>query len=173
MGNMELRLHSFQLKLKHPFTISRWTRTHQDTVIVELIDRGGLSGLGEAAVNAFYNISVEQVYQDLNAIREVIEEAVWETPEEFWEITAPHIRHNSFAQCALDLAAHDLYGKRCNQPLFQLWGLDPAEAPLSNYTLGIDQVGRMIEKMHETPWPTYKIKLGTEQDLEIVRKLRQ
>ena len=31
----------------------------------------------------------------------------------------------------------------------------------------------MITKMKEIPWPVYKIKLGTEHDLEIITELRK
>ncbi len=45
--------------------------------------------------------------------------------------------------------------------------------PLSNFTIGIDSIENMVLKMKETPWPIYKIKLGTKEDLAIVKALRQ
>ena len=54
-----------------------------------------------------------------------------------------------------------------------LIGLNIQNNPLSNFTLGIDTIENMILKMKETPWPIYKIKLGTDHDLEIVRALRK
>ena len=72
------------------------------------------------------------------------------------------------------MAAHDLWAKRQAQPLHRLWGLDPAAGPASNYTIGIDTPERMVQKLAEVPeWPIYKIKLGTDRDLEIVRELRR
>jgi L-alanine-DL-glutamate epimerase-like enolase superfamily enzyme len=82
--------------------------------------------------------------------------------------------HNRFALCALDEAAHDLWGKRLGQPVYKLWGLSLDRVPLSNYTIGIDTVERMVAKMREfADWPIYKIKMGTPDDLRIVRELRQ
>ncbi len=38
----------------------------------------------------------------------------------------------------------------------------------------VTPIQKMIEKLNEQPdWPVYKIKLGTDNDLEIVRQLRQ
>ena len=45
--------------------------------------------------------------------------------------------------------------------------------PLTNYTIGLDDVEVMLGKMKEVPWPIYKIKLGTPDDLNIIRTLRQ
>ena len=58
------------------------------------------------------------------------------------------------------------------QPLYKLWRLDPAKAPLTDYTIGIDTIEKMVEKMKEFPWPIYKIKLGTSEDLAIIAALR-
>ena len=80
---------------------------------------------------------------------------------------------NPFAQCALDQAIHDLWGKQQGKPVYQLWGLDPANNPLSNFTIAIDAIDKMVEKLHEVPdWPIYKIKLGTPHDIEIITALR-
>jgi len=86
----------------------------------------------------------------------------------------PRLGDNRFALCALDQAAHDLWGKLQGQPVHRLWGLRLGELPRSNYTIGIDTVDKMVAKMKEFDgWPIYKIKLGTPDDLRIVRELRQ
>jgi L-alanine-DL-glutamate epimerase-like enolase superfamily enzyme len=60
------------------------------------------------------------------------------------------------------------------KPVWELWGLDLGDLPVSNYTIGIDPIEKMVAKMQEFDgWPVYKIKLGTEDDLEIVRSLRE
>jgi len=45
--------------------------------------------------------------------------------------------------------------------------------PLTNYTIGIDTVDAMVRKIKEFPWPLYKIKLGTKDDIAIVKELRK
>ena len=60
-----------------------------------------------------------------------------------------------------------------NQSLRELWGLTSEVFPISNYTIGIDTVDNMVDKLLEFPWPIYKIKLGTNEDLKIIKELRK
>ena len=86
----------------------------------------------------------------------------------------PVLGDQRFALCALDEAAHDLWGKKLGQPVYRLWGLELKNLPLSDYTIGIDTIDVMVMKMKEFDgWPIYKIKLGTPDDLAIVRELRR
>ena len=58
--------------------------------------------------------------------------------------------------------------------MHRLWGLDPADAVNSSYTIGIAGVVKMVAKLGEMPgWPVYKIKLGTACDMQIIRGLRE
>ena len=169
---MDLKIHTFDLPLKHEFTISRESRTVQETVIVELAD-GGHSGFGEATTNPYYNVTVSTMSSALERVRPLLGGDL-EDPSDLWGQLAPHLEENPFALCALDQAAWDLWGKKKCKPVYQLWCLDPADAPLSNFTIGIDQVDVMVAKLLEVPdWPIYKIKLGTSADLEIIRELRR
>src|SRR5207244_4758183 len=70
-------------------------------------------------------------------------------------------------------ARHDLMGKRLGQPLWRLWGLDPAKAPRSSFTIGIDTAERIRLKVAEaSAYPILKIKLGTDRDEELLRTIR-
>lgn len=169
---MKLKLHHFDLELKDTFRISHISRDVQPTLIVELSDEGH-TGFGEAAATSYYGVTVEQMAQDVRDVEALLAQNLDKTPEELWEITAPHFKGKTFAQCALDIAVHDLYGKKKGLPLYKLWGLNLDNIPLSNYTIGIDTVQRMVQKMKEFPWPLYKIKLGTNEDVEIVKELRK
>ena len=74
----------------------------------------------------------------------------------------------------MDTAAHDLWGKLRGEPVWKLWGLDAARAPASDYTIGIDSLDVMAAKLREFPgFTVYKIKLGTPDDIEIIRSLRR
>jgi len=169
---MEMRLHAFELPLRHTFTISRESIQTQPTLIVEL-SAGGHSGYGEATANRYYGFTVPRMARDLEKVRGVVAEASADDPPALWARCQPLLADDPFALCALDQAAYDLWGKRQGQPVWKLWGLSTDRIPLSNYTLGIDTIERMIAKLREFPdWPIYKIKLGTDHDLEIVRALR-
>lgn len=171
---MQLRLREIHLPMRHPFTISFGTTTVQHNLLVEL-EEDGIIGYGEAAPGlAYTEFTVASMIAALEAARPMIESSTLDTPPELWEKMLPVLGHNRFALCALDLAAHDLWGKREGSPVWKLWGLDISKVPFSDYTIGIDPIDKMVAKMKEFDgWPIYKIKLGTADDLAIVRALRQ
>jgi L-alanine-DL-glutamate epimerase-like enolase superfamily enzyme len=171
---MKLSLHDLHLPMRHPFTIALGTTTVQHNLLVALED-GGHTGYGEgASSHAWHQYTPESMRADLEAARSVIEGATFTDPEEFWAQMHPVLGHNPFALCALDEAAHDLWGRKLGEPVWKLWGLELKNIPLSDYTIGIDSIEKMIAKMKEFDgWPIYKIKLGTPDDLAIVRALRE
>jgi L-alanine-DL-glutamate epimerase-like enolase superfamily enzyme len=170
---MQLRLHTFHLPLRHTFTIARGSVDVQPTLVVELED-GGVRGYGEATTNEYYGATLESMSAALLAVREEIESYSLSDPAAFWETMRPGLRDHPFAHCALDQAAYDLWGKLRGAPIWKLWGLSIDRLPPTNYTIGIDSIQNMVAKMQEFPgWPVYKIKLGTDHDVEIVRALRR
>jgi L-alanine-DL-glutamate epimerase-like enolase superfamily enzyme len=66
-----------------------------------------------------------------------------------------------------------LYARKKGKKLFELWNYSTEKNPLTDYTIGIAPIEKMVAKMEELPWPIYKIKLGTEEDIAIVKTLRQ
>ncbi|MBS1604375.1 MAG: dipeptide epimerase, partial [Bacteroidetes bacterium] len=101
--------HSYQLEFRHPFTISRGTKTHQPTLIVELEHRG-IKGYGEAPAISYYHIPVEKMIADLEAKKTGIEGFAITDPQRYWHYLHHLIPDNSFLVCALDMAGWDLYG---------------------------------------------------------------
>ena len=169
---MKIKYRSYNLRFKHPFTISRGTKTHQPTLIVEL-EHFGIKGYGEAPAISYYNIPVEKMIEDLEAKKVILEKFSFTDPERFWHYCHHLFPKNSFLVCALDIAGWDLFGKMKRKKLYELWGLDISKNPMTDFTIGIDAVDVMVDKMKETPWPIYKIKLGTEHDIEIITELRK
>ena len=169
---MELILKAYDLKLKHTFTISRKSIDVQPCVIVTLKD-SKFSGFGEASSNPYYNITVPMMIADLEKIRPIIETSGTETPELFWAKMHPYLKDNLFALCALDNAYNDLYARKKGKKLFELWNYSTEKNPLTDYTIGIAPIEKMVAKMKELPWPIYKIKLGTQEDIAIVKALRE
>jgi L-alanine-DL-glutamate epimerase-like enolase superfamily enzyme len=168
---MELQLKKYILPLKHTFSISRESHDFQNTLIASL-SLNGYTGYGEATSNPYYKISVESMMAEINAIRSAIEEFTFTTPIIFHAFITKKGLSN-FAICALDLAAHDLYGKLKGKPLYEIWNTSLDHYPTTNYTIGIASIEKMVAKMQETPWPIYKIKLGTDDDVNIVKELRK
>ena len=169
---MEVILRQFDLKLEHTFTISRESYNIQPTLIVELKD-GEFSGFGEATANPYYEITVSKMIDDIEKIKPALESVQNLSPGDFWNLLFPYFKHNMFALCALDLAYNDLDARKKEMKLYELWDLTIENNPKTDYTIGIDSIFNMIAKLKEKPWPIYKIKLGTKEDIKIITELRK
>ena len=170
---MKLTTYQFDLPLQHTFTIRHESRKVQPTIIVRLEDANGYAGYGEATVTLYYGVTMEKMLAAVERVRPWLEQYELDNPETFYAELEQRLPNDSFVRCALDQAANDLWARRHGKPLYEMWGLNPADAPTTSYTIGIASIPEMIEKLKEKPWPLYKIKLGTEHDIDIIRALRQ
>lgn len=169
-----LRLEAERLDLRttHPFIIARGGKSDHQTVWVRLRDDDGAEGWGEAAPSRYYGETVESVLAALEVYATALptDPLDLEETERRWELM---LRGNPSARSALSAALHDLAAKRLGLPLHRLWGLDPAKAPRSTFTIGIDTPASMRAKVAEAAqYPVLKIKLGTDRDLEILSTIR-
>jgi L-alanine-DL-glutamate epimerase-like enolase superfamily enzyme len=169
---LSINYKKIELPFRHPFTISKGTKTHQPALVVALEHRGK-TGYGEAPAIAYYNISVEKMIEDLEVKKKFVEKFAFTDPDRYWHYLHHLFPQNNFLVCALDIATWDMFGKLRGKPLYQLWNLDYSKVPICDYTIGIDTVEKMVEKMKEKPWPIYKIKVGLEDDVELVKELRK
>jgi L-Ala-D/L-Glu epimerase len=169
---VKVSFQSYELKFKYPFGISRGTKTHQPTLLVQLEHLGRI-GFGEAPAISYYHIPVEKMVADLESKKIFVEKFAFTEPDRYWHYLHHLFPQNSFLVCALDIAAWDMYGKIKNKPLKNLFNISAPFHPVTDYTIGIDSIEKMIEKLKEKPWPVYKIKLGTDQDIKIMEALRK
>ena len=169
---MKVKYKTVNLPFRHPFRISKGVKTVQPSFLVEL-EFMGLRGYGEAPAISYYNIPVEQMAADLEQKKIFVEKLAFAEPERYWHYLHHLFPRNPSLVCALDMAGWDLYGKLKRKQLHELWNLDITRAPLTDYTIGIDSIENMIAKLHETPWPIYKVKVGVEGDIEMVAALRK
>ncbi len=169
---LTLSFQFYDLPLQHPFTISRYTVNIQKTVVVCISD-GEVSGYGEATVNPYYHSTTERLTASLSKVKPVIDSAVDIHPSELWQQLSIMIPDDYFALCAVDIAYWDYYSRKQFKTLRSFWSKDDDATPVTSYTIGIDTLEMMQQKMIEKPWPIYKIKLGTPNDISIVESLRK
>lgn len=167
---LQLRSYPFELAFQYPFTTNKGTKTHQPTLVVQL-GLGQLRGHGEAPAIHYYNVSVDSMAATLEANRREIERYALTDPQRFWHFLHHLMHGQNFLIAALDIAGWDLFAQLRRQPLYQLLRL-PWKAPLTDYTLGVDTAENMIAKMQAHPWPIYKIKMRSPDDVDLVRALR-
>ena len=162
-----------------PFSIARGTTTSYDRIRVRLVDDAGIEGWGEAAPNAYYKETPDSVLAALPRLEAVLARSRSvaslhdiDVLEEWMRVESPA---DASARAAVSAAAHDLLGKKLGQPLWRVFGLDPAMAPPSSFTIAISQSDRELMKRVEDArrYPILKIKLGTDRDEWIVQTVRR
>ncbi|MGM0448619.1 MAG: dipeptide epimerase [Methanobacteriota archaeon] len=175
--SLETEFERVSLPLENPFTISRGTQTAAENVIVRVTDDGGMTGIGGAAPSAHYGETADTVAAVMPDLLDAVE-----------RVGDPHAIHaieaelravvsgNPAARCAVSIAVHDLAAKRLGVPLHRLWGLDPDDAPMTSFTVGLDETDRVREKTAdavEAGYSVLKIKLGTDRDRELIDAVRE
>ncbi|MCF8448620.1 MAG: dipeptide epimerase [Taibaiella sp.] len=168
---MQLSYNSFNLPFEYPFTISKGTKTHQPTLITSL-GLGNLRGFGEAPAITYYDVTVEGMMELLESKRAMIERYALTDPGRFWHFLHHLIPDQHFLTAALDIAAWDLFAQMRRQPLHQLLGIKWENTPITDYTIGMDTTENMVAKMNAHPWPVYKIKCGSADDIDTIRAMR-
>ena len=170
---MKLSHQTIELKPTHPFVIARGGYAHHRNVIVRLTDDDGSEGFGEAAPNRYYGESVATVIAALGQFTPILERADPFALESTEANLNRVLRGNASAKSAVSSALHDLVGKRLGLPVHRLWGLDPAAAPQSSFTIAIAESHELERRVAEArEYPILKVKLGTDRDMEIVRIVR-
>ena len=172
---MQLDFWEQQLPFEYPFTISNGrTKTHQHSLMIRL-SLGNWQGYGEAPAIVYYNVTVESMMELLEKNRKLIEKFALIDPERFWHFLHHLFPNDPFLVSALDMAGWDLFGQMKKQPIHEIWNTpwnEETPTPICDYTLGIDNTTKMVEKMKAHPWPIYKIKVGTDYDIEMITALR-
>jgi L-Ala-D/L-Glu epimerase len=168
---LSLNYYTKELPFIYPFKTAHGLKTVQPTLIVELGFKG-LKGYGEAAEIVYYGISIAELIDNLEASRKVIENYSLIDPERFWHFLHHLFPKDHFLVCALDMAGWDLYAKLRNKKIHELWDIPWQNSTTTDYTIGIDTIPKMVKKVQENPWPIYKVKLGTEEDVEIIKAIR-
>ena len=171
---MKARWKELKLLLIHPFTIARGTRTHYDSVIFTL-EHNGVTAYGEAVPTERYNDNSEKVDAALSSID--FNSEPFNDPFRLEDIDTA-CRSNELmtpsSTAAINIAYWDLQGKLLNQPLYKLWGLDPAKSLVSTFTIGIDEVDVIKQKVKEADeYPILKVKQGMDNDREIIEAIRE
>jgi L-Ala-D/L-Glu epimerase / N-acetyl-D-glutamate racemase len=183
----EVTSEGLELAFRDPFRIARsMDSAAAHTVITHLTDDDdrseGREGTGEAFAEAYYGETTEAVHVILPFLAAVVEQLAAELRGDRTTATQAlenasaamdrALGHNGGAKAGIDIALHDLVGKRLGVPVFELLGLSP-DVPPTDFTIGIDEpdivAGRAARASH---FPALKIKFGGPADLETLEAVR-
>ncbi len=172
---MQLTCEILTVHTKHPFVIARGGTSEFRVVWVKVRDADGMEGWGEAAPSRFYGETAESVMAAVRSFAPLLESANAWSLEAIESSLQLALRWNAAARCAVSAALHDLQGKRLGVPLWKMWGLDPATAPKSSFTIAIapDEETLRARVREAAPYPILKVKLGGPRDTETIRIVRK
>lgn len=172
-ARMHLSFEPYELKLKHVFTVSSFSRSTTPDVQVR-IDYDGYTGYGEASMPPYLGQTVESVCSFLKKVD------LEQFPDPFCiDDILTYIDSlsdgDSAAKAAVDIALHDLVGKIIGAPWHRMLGLNPKKTPNTTYTIGIDTDEMVKLKTREVAgqFKILKVKLGTPRDREMIRAIRE
>lgn len=172
-ARMHLSFEPYELKLKHVFTVSSFSRSTTPDVQVR-IDYDGYTGYGEASMPPYLGQTVESVCSFLKKVD------LEQFPDPFCiDDILTYIDSlsdgDSAAKAAVDIALHDLVGKIIGAPWHRMLGLNPEKTPNTTYTIGIDTDKMVKLKTREVAgqFKILKVKLGTPRDREMIRAIRE
>jgi len=168
---MRLTYQPFDLLLKHPFTIAKFSRTSTPIMLVEL-HHEGYTGYGEASMVPYMGESFESAATFLSRV----DVSQLQYPFDFRSIIN-YLDSIAPAQpaikAAIDIALHDLDGKLKNEPCWKLLGSEPATMPVTSVTIGIDSREVIVQKVKEAAHAkVIKVKLGRDSDRELIQTIR-
>lgn len=172
-ARMHLSFEPYELKLKHVFTVSSFSRSTTPDVQVR-IDYDGYTGYGEASMPPYLGQTVESVCSFLKKadLEQFPDPFCIDDILTYIDSLSPG---DSAAKAAVDIALHDLVGKIIGAPWHRMLGLNPKKTPNTTYTIGIDTDEMVKLKTREVAgqFKILKVKLGTPRDREMIRAIRE
>lgn len=171
MGDFTLYYAPHFLQLKHVFQVAAGARTQTPVVLVAIAYQGQI-GYGEASMPPYLGESHDSVMHFIDQVDFTPFKDAFRL-EDMLEYIDGIAQGNTAAKAALDIALHDVLGKRMGQPWYKIWGLDPEDTVPTSFTIGIDSQEMIRQKVAEaTEFKVLKVKLGAGNDREIIETIR-
>ncbi|WP_019240881.1 MULTISPECIES: mandelate racemase/muconate lactonizing enzyme family protein [Bacillus] len=175
-----IHLFKIHLPLHVPFVISYHTYDYMPSVIVKMETDQGIIGYGEAVADEHVTgETCEGVYEILK--HTLAPAVIGKNPmeiEKLHDIMNHTIYGSPSAKAAIDIACHDIIGKKVNQPIYQLiGGRYHREFPIT-HVLSIDTPENMVKEalaMIEQGYQSFKMKVGTNvmEDIKRIKAVRE
>lgn len=175
----EIHVYAHDLPVKNgPFVISSSTVWSLQTTLVRLVAEDGTEGWGETC-------PVGPTYAESHASgaqAALIEMAPGLIGADLWPVALHRtmdglLNGHHYAKAAIDIAAHDLIGKKLGIRVAELLGGGAVENVPTYYSTGVgdpDEIARMARQRLAEGYPRLQVKLGgrpVEADIETLHKV--
>jgi len=161
-----------RLKLRHTWTTVMSSSEYRDTIHLHYT-REGITGVGEGAPIVRYHENAESAQRAIGSVQDLLASA---NPLQFAKIMAEVFRRvdgQNAGKAAIDIALMDWFGQKLGVPLYTYFGLDAADAPVTTFSIGIDNPEVTRQKVREAAaFPVLKIKVGLATDEPTIEAVR-
>lgn len=171
-GRATIETSVVRINLRHTWTTTMSSSDYRETLHVRYT-RDGITGIGEGAPIVRYEenaVDAKQVVDGHGDWLAGLDPLAWDTL-----VTAlvRRVEGQWAAKAAVDIAVMDWVGKRHGVPVYRLFGLDPANAPMTTFSIGIDTPEITQQKVREAEaYPLLKIKVGLDTDEATIAAVR-
>jgi L-alanine-DL-glutamate epimerase-like enolase superfamily enzyme len=161
-----------RLKLRHTWTTVMSSSDYRDNVNVQYT-RDGITGVGEGAPIVRYKENAAGAQKAIESVQLMLVSA---DPYQFAKVMAEvarRIEGQQAAKAAIDIALMDWFGQKLGVPLYTYFGLDAGDAPVTTFSIGIDNPEMTRQKVREAEaYPVLKIKVGLDTDEATIEAVR-
>ncbi|WP_100331916.1 o-succinylbenzoate synthase [Bacillus xiapuensis] len=172
-----LTMHVIEMELKSPFVTHLETVKRRRGILIEVVDKEGLTGYGEAVAFTTPWYTEETVQTNFHIIKDVLFSLIAGR-----ELSHPSevnqwfegVRGNRMAKAAVETAVWDLYSKRQEKPLADvLCGVRTA-VPAGAVAAGasIAETVSKVESLAEQGYERIKVKISPANDLALLKEIR-
>lgn len=161
-----------RLKLLHTWTTVMSSSDFRETLHVRYT-KDGITGHGEGAPIVRYKEEAQGAQRAVNSVRDLIVSAdPWQFSKLMSEIF--HRVEGQWAgKAAIDIALMDWIGQKLGIPIYRYFGLDPKDAPVTTFSIGIDTPEITKQKVKEAAqYPVLKVKVGLDVDETTIASIR-
>ncbi len=167
---LKLRFKKMYTPFRRPFTTAYETKQQQAALLVAIV-YDGHTGIGEAPIISYYDVTMEGMIADLQDKAAMIERYAITEPARFWHFCHHLYPENPFLVCALDLAYWDMYCKLHKQSIASVLGIEKPTSINTFYTLAMGELTDMKADMAANPWPYYKVKVSSKESIDVLEEL--
>ncbi|MFZ5943552.1 MAG: o-succinylbenzoate synthase [Bacillota bacterium] len=172
-------LRHMKMHLKKPFTTSFMTLQDKEFILVEAIDRDGLSGWGESVAMTIPLYKEETLKTNWHIMEDFLIPLILQKeishPDDLVSLFS-HLKGNYMAKSAIEGAIWDLYGKTIGKPLGKALGGEKEKIDVG-VSIGIQdslaELLQMIENSLSAGYKRIKIKIKPGWDVDIIRSVRK
>jgi L-alanine-DL-glutamate epimerase-like enolase superfamily enzyme len=181
----DVELTAFALPFERPYVTARGTLERREMYLVRLRTDEGLEGLGEAVPLSLRGGDMRSVYRGLlKGTRRLRRADLSDFPTDDAFVAAADAfvhaaagrRLPGASKAAIEMAIFDLAGKASGRPLHDLLGVGRPRPVPCNATLVAgtpDEVAADAQRWARLGFETFKLKLGTGDDVAQVRAVRE